>query len=113
AEEDALRLARLWPEPWSEMLEDVELRVERLGGVQIEAVAALPAERPAAHLLQPVQIHSALAQEVQLGERKILAHHADHGHLRQEAGRRREIGGASAQHVVALAERRLDRVERH
>src|SRR5207245_11413512 len=76
AEEEPVRAPGARVEARLEMLEDVELRVEGLRGVEVVPVAALPAERPTRHALQRIEVHAAGAQELELREREVVAHHA-------------------------------------
>src|SRR5207253_4375350 len=107
-----LRLARHGSELRREMLEHVQLRVQRLRGIQIESVPAPPAESPSRRALQAIEVDATPAQEVEVLERKVLADDADHRDPGEQARGGGEVGSTSAQHVLALAERRLHRIER-
>jgi hypothetical protein len=46
-----------------------------------------------------------------LGLAEVVAHRSHRADLREEAGRQREVHRRAAERALALAERRLDRVE--
>jgi hypothetical protein len=98
----------------AEVGEDVELRVERVRGVEVEVVAPAPEEGSAlGDALQVVRVDAALAEDRHLLLAEVAADDGDDPHVREEAGREREVGRRPAQNPLALPERRLDRVERH
>ena len=97
----------------AELGEHVELRVERVRGVEVELVAALPAEGPPGPADEPGEVDrraSAKKRDVLL--REVLADDRDHAGRAEEARADREVGGRAAEHVVAPPERRLEGVER-
>ena len=95
-----------------EVLEHVELGVERLPTAHVPAVPALPEEGLAArHALDVVDRRAARLQHLELGLAEVVTDRPDDPHRVEERGGEREVGGGAAQHSLALAERRLDGVE--
>ena len=95
-----------------EVAEHVQLRVVGVGGVEVVLVVALPEERLAAlDLSMSSVLTPALVQHRVLVVAEVVAHRADHAHVGEEARREREVHGRAAEHPLALAEGRLDRVE--
>ena len=96
-----------------EVLEHVELGVQRLTGVEVPAVAALPEERLAARdALDVVDRRTARSQHLELGLTEVVADRPDDPHMIEERGGQGEVGRGPAQHPLADAERRLHSVER-
>ena len=93
--------------------EHAEVRLERLGRVEVVAVAAAPAERLARRPARgrPSRRRASRSGS-QLFHRIVVADDADQLHRRQVAGRRGEEVAGPAEHVVRLAERGFDGVER-
>ena len=96
-----------------EVAEHVQLRVERVRGVQIPLVLAAPEERLAAPDVLDVVGHDAVvAQHLVLRLAEVVAHRPDGAHLGEEARGEREMHGGAAERTLALPEGRLDRVKR-
>jgi hypothetical protein len=113
AEEDEARRPRRIGELRLEVGEDVELRVERVRGVEIEVVAPAPEEGAAGgDDFQIVRVDLVLAEDAELVSPEVAADDADDPHVREEARREREVRGRAAEHPLALAERGFHRVER-
>ncbi len=66
---------------------------------------------PAGDMLDVADVDPAGAQHVELGLAEVVADRADDAHLVEERGGQREMHGGAAEHSLALAKRRLDRVE--
>ena len=93
------------------VLEDVELRVEGLARVQVPAVLALPEEGLAAgDALDVVDARAAGGEDREILVPEVVADGPDGAHLVEERRGQREVRGGAAEHALALAERRLDRV---
>src|SRR6201999_639869 len=76
-------------------------------------VVALPEEGLAAvDLLDAVGVDAALVEDGVLLVAEVVADRADHVHVREERSGQREVHRGAAEHALALAERRLYRVER-
>ena len=72
-QEDEGRTAELRRNLRAEMREDAEMRFQRLGRIEIVAVAAAPAERVARRLLQSRHVHAARTQRLELLHRVVVA----------------------------------------
>ena len=95
-----------------EMLEHAQARLERLPAVEVPAVLPGPEERlPARDVLDVADIDAAAAQHVELGVAEVIADGPDDAHLVEEGRGQREVHGGPAEHALALAKRRLDRIE--
>ena len=94
------------------MLEHVQVRVDRLAAVQVEAVLPFPAERLAGHLLQPGEIDPAPAEYLLDVRAEVLADDGDDAHLGEERRGDGEIGRRAADDASRFAERSLDGIER-
>jgi hypothetical protein len=82
-----------------------------VSSVSLEAPA--PEEGTAAlHVLDVVGDHPVAAEHLVLGFAEVVADGPDRADLGEEARRQREVGRRAAERPLALAERRLDRVER-
>ena len=81
----------------AEVREHAEVRLERLGRVEIVPIAAAPAERVARRLLQPRHVHAARPQRLELLHRVVVADDADELHGRQMARRGGEEGAGAAE----------------
>ena len=112
-QEQDLRSARGLGQLGREVLEHVQLRVERLAAVQIPAVPALPEERPAAgHALDVVDRGSpGLASTVISASPKSSPTGPTIAHVIEERRGEGEVGGGAAEHPLAHPERRLHGVE--
>src|ERR1019366_9405007 len=94
-----------------EALEDPQLGVERLAGVQIPAVLAVPEERLAAgDALDVRDVHAAAAHASEPLLAEVLADRPHHAHVLEEGGGQREMHRGPPEHPLALAERGLDGV---
>src|SRR5215475_261373 len=97
-----------------EIGEDVELSVERAGGVQIEAVFAYPAECLSTwDALQVLDIDLALAKDGFVFGREVVADDGDDSHVCEERGRDRKVRARTTQATLARAERRRDGINGH
>jgi hypothetical protein len=94
-----------------EVAEDVEVRLQGVGLVQIEAVATLPAEGGAGGPRDPREIDASLAEEVEVGLGEILPHHADDRDRTEEGGGGGKEGGGAARDLLPLSEGGLQAVE--
>ena len=96
-----------------EVLEDVEVRLERVARVQVVVVLALPEEGLAARDVLDVvgDRRRACAGRARLLVAEVVADRADDADLVEERRGQREVGGRAAEHPLALAERGLDGVE--
>src|SRR5437764_684197 len=93
---------------------DGEVRVERVRSVEVKVVAPAPEEGLAVgDSFDVVRVDVAPAEDRHLLLAEVAADHGDDSHVREETGRKREVRGRPAQNLLALPERRLDRVERH
>ena len=95
-----------------EVLEDVEVGLQRVADVDVALVAAGPEERLAARdVLDVVGDHAAVVQDGVLGLAEVVAHGPDDAGLGEERGGEREVHGGAAQQAVALAGLGLDGVK--
>ena len=95
-----------------EVLQHVQLQVERLAVVHVRQILAAPAEGFAAgNDLQAGGVDAPGLEHGGVFRRPILAHHAGQPHGGEEAGRVGEEHGRAAQHVVALLGGRFDAVQ--
>ena len=112
-EEEDVAGARGLRELRLEGLEHVQPRVERLARVEVPAVLAAPEEGLAArHVLDVVGEGAPRRENGEVLVAEVVADRAHCGHGVEERRRQREVGRRAAEHPLALAERRLDRVER-
>ena len=89
-----------------EVGEHAELGVVGVGHVEVGLVVAAPGERLAAgDPLDVGDVHSTRAQQLDVLVAEVVAHRSDHVHIREEAGREREVHGRAAEHALALPER--------
>ena len=96
----------------SNVAEHVELRVVGVGLVQVVLVVTGPEEGLAAlDLLDAVGVDAAVVQDGVLLVAEVVADRADDVDVGEEARGQREVHGGAAEHPLALAEGRLDRVE--
>ena len=96
-----------------EVLEDVEVGLERVARVHVLVVDALPEERLAAgDVLDVVGDDVAAVQDGVLLVAEVVADRADDAHLVEERRGQREVRGGAAEHALAAAVRCLNRVER-
>ena len=95
-----------------ERLEDVEVRVNRLAAVQVEAVFPFPAKGLARHLFEAGEIDLPSAEHLVDVCAEIFADHGDNPHLREKRRGDREIGGRAADDAVGFAKGRFDGIER-
>ena len=96
-----------------EVLEDVEVGLERVADVDVALVAAGPEERLAAgDVLDVVGDHAARAQRAVLLLAEVVAHGADDAGVREERGGEREVHRRAPEQPVALPGLGLDGVER-
>src|SRR6266511_127054 len=95
------------------MLEDVQLRVERDGLVEIVTVLTPPAEGFALDAFQPVDIDLALAKEDKRLRRKIVADDAHQRHFGEKTGGGREVARRASKDILRRTERSLHRIQRH
>jgi hypothetical protein len=73
---------------WVELSEDVELGVERVGGIKIIPVLTRPTEGSATrHTLQVVGVDSPLTKDCVVLVGKIVTNHRDHRDIGEEGGR--------------------------
>ena len=95
-----------------EVLEDVEVGLQRVADVDVALVAAGPEERLAARdVLDVVGDHAAVVQDGVLLLAEVVADGPDHAGLGEERGGEREVHGGAAQQAVALAGLGLDGVK--
>ena len=95
-----------------EVLEHVEVGLQRVADVDVALVAAGPEERLAARdVLDVVGDHAARVQHGVLLLAEVVADRADDAGLGEERGGEREVHGRAAEQAVALAGRGLDGVE--
>ena len=113
AQENVLGFPVSLGKPRVKRLEDVQVRRQRLGLVQIVVVASLPAERLAGRLLQPLKVNIAGAQKVEVRLRKVFADHRDQPDGREETGRRGKVGSGTSEGFGGMAEGGRHRVEGH
>ena len=93
------------------MLEDIQLRVQRLPAVQVLAIAAAPSEAAPVHDLEASGVDTVGAQQLQVLLREVGADHRHQTHGGEEPRCEREVRCRSAERVVHLAERRADVVQ--
>ena len=97
-----------------EVAEHVQLRVVRVGGVEVVLVVAAPEEGLAA--LDVLDVVGDRRRGVRSTSYSSSPKSSPTGptdaHVGEEAGGEREVHGRAAEHALALAEGRLDRVER-
>ena len=87
-----------------EVLEDVEVGLQRVADVDVALVAAGPEERLAAgDVLDVVGDHAAVVQDGVLGLAEVVADRADDARLGEERRGEREVHGGAAEQPVALA----------
>jgi hypothetical protein len=96
-----------------EILKDVEMRVDRVAVVQVEAVLALPAECFSGDPLQPGQIDTPAIEDRHLVAGEVLADDGHDPHVGEERRRDGEVGRGATDDTGRFAKRRLDRIERH
>ena len=95
-----------------EVGEDVELRVARLGDVQVVAVLAAPEERLlAGDALQAVGVDVAAVEDRRVLVGEVLADHGDEIDFREERSGHGEIRRRAADAAVDLPERSLEGIE--
>ena len=95
-----------------EVLEDVEVGLQRVADVDVALVAARPEERLAAgDVLDVVGDDAAVVQHGVLGLPEVVADGPDDAGLGEERGSEREVHGGAAQQAVALAGLGLDGVK--
>ena len=103
---------RLLGELRLEVTEHVQLGVVGVGRVQVELVVALPEEGlGAGDPLDVIGDHAAVLEHVDLGLGEVVTDRADHADIGEEAGSERKMDGGAAEHLLALAERRMDGIE--
>jgi hypothetical protein len=77
--------------------------------VQVVFVVTLPEEgRAARDPLDVSRVDSARAQKLGVFVREVISHRSDDLHVAEEARREGEVDRGSAQHAIALAERRAN-----
>jgi hypothetical protein len=82
--------------------------------VQVVVVASRPEEGLAAGDARDVaRVDAPRLEDVHLRGAEVVADDADHAHVGEEARGEGEVGRGAAEHPLARAEGRLDRVERH
>ena len=112
AQEQHLGVARGGRELRLEVLEDVEVRLQRVALVDVAVVAAGPEERLAAgHVLDVVGQHPAVVQDRVLLLAEVVAHRPDDAGLGELRRGEREVHGRAAEQPVAAPGRGLDGVE--
>ncbi len=112
-EEDVLGRAEGVRQLGLECGEDVQLGGQGDALVGIGAVAPGPEKRFARGVLQAGDIDAAALEDRGVGFGEIVADHADQIYVREVAGRHGKISRRAAQRALHLAERRLQRIERH
>ncbi len=94
-----------------EALEHAELGVERLAGVQVPAVLAVPEERAATgDALDRLDVDAAAAHHLELLLAEVVPDRPDDADLVEERGGEGEVDGGTAEHPLAFSERGLDGV---
>ena len=97
-----------------EIGKDVELRVDRVGDVEVVAVVPDPAERRAVLLpLQAIEIDLFRTEPADIFFRKVGTDRPDQLHGREQARGKRKKRRRAPQDVIDFTEGRLDVVERH
>ena len=92
--------------------EHAEPGLERLAALEVVGVLPLPPEALAVRALDAAPIDPAFPETLELGDRVVLADHADHLHRVQQRAGHAEVHRGPPERVGRLAERREDRVER-
>ena len=95
----------------AEVLEHVQVRVERLAIVEIEAVLAPPPERLPGHFLQAGQIDPPALKHLHLVVAEIVTDHGDHPHIGKERCRHAEVRGRAPHDTRGFAEGSLHTIE--
>jgi len=96
-----------------EGLKNVELRVERVGGVHVVIVPAAPKERLAVgHDLDVFRVDHVTTENFPLFFAKIAADHTDRVHTGKKARRKRKMRRRTAKDLLTFTKRRLQRVKR-
>ena len=93
-----------------EELEDVEVGADRVAGVEVERVPAVPVEGLALRPLQPLEVDGPSVERGELPLPEVVADDPDEVDRGEEGGGHREEGGAAPEHALGAAEGRLDRV---
>src|SRR5262249_13893587 len=75
-------------------------------------VLPLPPERATPRHLQPGEVDTAAAQQIEMLLGEVLAHRSDEPDAGEEARRVREVCGRAAQRLAYRAERRCDALAR-
>ncbi len=96
-----------------EFLEYVQISERRLGLVEILRIRSTPAKCFPRNVLDAARIHTAFLQNVLVFRAKVIAHHGDHSHLREVAGRERKIRRRPAQNALHCARKRRDVIKRN
>ena len=110
AEEDELRVAVAGGDLRLEELEDVEVGADRVAGVEVERVLALPVEGLPVHPLEALEVDGPAAERGELLLPEVVADDPDEVDRTEEGSGHREEGRAPAEHPLGPAEGRLDRV---
>src|SRR6185312_7419428 len=111
AEEHVLRALELRGNLRPEVREHAEARFERLGGVEIVAIAAAPAERFAFGTFESGKVDTARRERVEFLDREVVADDADQLDRGLVTGARGEIHGGAAEDIVGFAEGSFDGIE--
>ncbi len=112
-EEGHPRLPRARREHRIESGEDVQLRVEGVRDLHVRVVAPRPEERLlTGDSLDVVDVDAARLEDRELLGPEVVADHADHPNVGEEACGEGEVRRSPAEDAIALAERGLECVER-
>ena len=96
-----------------ENLEDIEPRVQGLGGIEIETVTARPMKSLSVGQLDSRGINSPLLEKFEVLSGKVFTHYADAADGREQAGSQREIVDRATEDFFNFSKRCFDRIEGH
>src|SRR5437867_5620916 len=77
---------------WGKFGEDIQLRFEGLGDIQVEAVLPAPAKSPAVLTFQPGDVYALFLEEPDMRFGEILSHDGHKADLGEVSCREAEIG---------------------
>src|SRR5262249_39378671 len=93
-----------------EIAEDVQLRVERLGFVEILAVLASPEEALPFGVNDAGRINTVAAKNIFVLSNEVFTHNCDHTDFREIAGGEGEVSSGASENTVYFSRRSLNRI---
>src|SRR5271169_2096195 len=111
-EKEKLRVQIFGGQLWLKTREHVEIRLQRLGFVDVLPVLALPKECLALRALNATGIDAALVHHGFVVGREVIAHDAHHANIGEVAGSERKICGGAAENLLAHTVRGFKAVKR-